>query len=144
MFLNDNCAAEDLMCWMDIEAFRGIPAFDKSIRRMKAKQLRKRYFTKQYYFGPNSPATKDEQRQAVMAGGGQYGARLPARPRTPVFREAQKHVQSRLEKAWLVKFINTPEFLERNRGTRLFRAGSYVKTAMKWLPRQPSVVSHSA
>ena len=118
------------MCWMDIEAFRGISAFDKAIRKMKAKQLRKQYFTKGYYFGPNSPATKEEQRQTIMAGGAQYGAHLPPRPRTPVFREAQKHVQARLEKMWLVRFINTPEFLERNRGTRLFRSTTAAKMKM--------------
>lgn len=115
------------MCWMDIEAFRGIPAFDKSIRKMKAKQLRKRYFTKEYYFGPNSPASREAQRQTVMAGGA-HGLHLPARPKTPVFREAQKHVQARLEKTWMVRFINSPEFLQRNRGTKLNRSSSTVKS----------------
>ena len=51
------------MCWMEIEAFRGIPINDKTIRNMKAKQLKTRYFNKGYLFGPNSPATKEAQRQ---------------------------------------------------------------------------------
>ncbi len=104
------------MCWMDIEAFRGIPASDKSIRSFKAKELKKKYLNKEYYFGPNSPASKEAQLHTVQAGGGSYGSRLPARPRTPVFRETQKHVRGRLEKKWLAMFIISPEFLERNRG----------------------------
>lgn len=51
------------MCWMEIEAFRGIPASDKTIRNVKAKQLKGRYLNKTYLFGPNSPANKDAQRQ---------------------------------------------------------------------------------
>lgn len=54
--------------------------------------------------------------QVVQAGGGAYGSRLPARPSTPVFREAQKHVRRRLEKKWLADFLSSPEFLERNGG----------------------------
>ena len=63
MFLNEHLAAQDLMCWMEIEAFRGIPVSDKTMRDIKAKQLRSNYFTKKYFFGPNSPATKEQQRQ---------------------------------------------------------------------------------
>lgn len=57
--------------------------------------------------------------QTVQAGGGGYGCRLPARPRTPVFREAQKHVRRRLEKKWLAEFIASPEFISRNGGSLL-------------------------
>ena len=53
----------------------------------------------------------------VAAGGGGYGGRLPGRPKTPVFREAQKHVRARLEKKWLPEFISTPEFITRNEGS---------------------------
>ncbi len=51
------------MCWMEIEAYRGIPIGDKTIRDIKAKQLRNHYFNKKYFFGPSSPATKEQQRQ---------------------------------------------------------------------------------
>ena len=47
-----------------------------------------------------------------MAAGG--GNRLPARPRTAVFREAQKHVQAKLEKKWLAEFLETPEYKARS------------------------------
>ena len=51
------------MCWMEIEAFRGIPVGDKHVRDLQARQLRNKYFNKKYLFGPNSPASKDAQRQ---------------------------------------------------------------------------------
>ena len=66
----------------------------------------------------------------MQAGGGQYGARLPPRPSTPVLREIQKHVRARLEKKWLAEFMMSPEFVERNRDTRL--SGSWDrKMSMK-------------
>lgn len=70
----------------------------------------------------------------MAAGGGGYGGRLPARPRTPVFREAQKHVRARLEKKWLAGFMSTPEFIERNGGSILSvekREGSQSATPSK-------------
>lgn len=56
------------MCWMEIEAYRGIPVGDKTIRDIKAKQLRGHYFNKKYFFGPTSPATKEQQRQVLGVG----------------------------------------------------------------------------
>ena len=47
-----------------------------------------------------------------MAAGGSN--RLPARPKTPVFREAQKHVQAKLEKKWLAEYLETPEYKARS------------------------------
>lgn len=127
MFLNKHCAAEDLMCWMDIESFRGVPLTDKYVRNIKAKQLRKQYFNKDYFFGPHSPASKEAQRQTRAAGGINLGARLPSRPRTPLFREAQKHIRARLEKRWLIQFINSPGFLERNKKAIFAKSNSSTK-----------------
>ena len=107
------------MCWMDIEVFRGVSTSDKVIRNLKAKKIRKDHLNKNYYFGPNSPVSKETQRMTMQAGGGNYGARLPARPSTPVLREVQKHVRARLEKKWLAEFMMSPEFVERNRNTHL-------------------------
>ena len=56
------------MCWMEIESFRGIPASDKHVRDLKARQLRSKYFNKKYLFGPNSPASKEAQRQVKIVG----------------------------------------------------------------------------
>ena len=56
--------------------------------------------------------------KVCSAGGGVYGQRLPPRPSSAVFREAQKFVKARLEKKWLPMFQETPEFKQRNLSTR--------------------------
>lgn len=82
--------------------------------------------------------------QTVQAGGGGYGCRLPARPRTPVFREAQKHVRRRLEKKWLAEFINTPEFKARNHGGSLQKDAHRGRRVSSYGQLQPFNVSKSA
>lgn len=49
--------------------------------------------------------------QVVSVGGTR---RLPQRPKTAVFREAQKLIRARIEKKWIPTFTSTPEFIERN------------------------------
>lgn len=115
VFLNKQSAAMDLMCWMEIEAFRAIPSTYQSMRKLKARQLRKKYLNKNYFFGHNSPANKEAQRVTIQAG--EHGSRLPARPRTPVFREVQRHARNRLEKFWIPKYMNSPEYLHWRKGT---------------------------
>ena len=48
--------------------------------------------------------------QVVSAGGSN---RLPRRPKTAVFREAQKLIRARIENKWVPTFTSTPEFIER-------------------------------
>ena len=52
--------------------------------------------------------------QMIAAGGGPSSNRLPARPKTAVFREAQKHVRSKIEKRWLTEYVLTPEYRARS------------------------------
>ena len=63
IFLNEQFAAQDLMCWMEIEYFRGIPIIEKKMKDNKARQIRKQFFNRQYFFGPQSPANKQQQLQ---------------------------------------------------------------------------------
>ena len=60
-FLAENYASMDLMCWMDIEAFRRIPHTEEKRRDLKANDVKVKYFNKKYFFGPNSPAGKEGQ-----------------------------------------------------------------------------------
>ena len=48
-----------------------------------------------------------------MQGSG-FHTRLPPRPSSPVLREAQKYVRSRLEKKWVKEFVESETFLTRN------------------------------
>ena len=61
LFLNDNYASMDLLCWMDIEQFRRMPEKEERKRDVKAKELKNKYLNKKYFFGPNSPAGKESQ-----------------------------------------------------------------------------------
>nr|XP_006824172.1 PREDICTED: regulator of G-protein signaling 22-like [Saccoglossus kowalevskii] len=112
LFLNDNYASMDLMCWLDIEAFRRIPHSDNERRDEKAKEIKQKYLNKKYFFGPNSPAGKEGQNKVMQAGGG-WGKILQDRPPTPVLLEVQKYVRERLERRWLPMFICTSDFQER-------------------------------
>ena len=51
-----------------------------------------------------------------MSAGGSY--RLPSRPKSSVFCEAQKHIRSRLEKKWVPLFTKSEEFIERHGGEK--------------------------
>ncbi|XP_052256163.1 regulator of G-protein signaling 22-like isoform X3 [Dreissena polymorpha] len=113
-FLAENYASMDIMCWMDIEAFRRILHADEKKRNMKAVEIKMKYLNKKYFFGPNSPAGKEGQDKVAEAGGG-WGKLLDDRPPNPMILEAQKYVQERLEKKWLPLFLATPEFAIRQK-----------------------------
>ena len=57
----DRLAAIDFACWQDIEAFRRLPHSEEKLRRLKAKDIKRKYLNKKYFFGPNSPAGREGQ-----------------------------------------------------------------------------------
>ena len=65
-FLSENFADMDLMCWMDIEAFRRITHTEQRRRDMKAKDIRLKYLNKKYFFGATSPAGKEGQDKVYL------------------------------------------------------------------------------
>lgn len=56
----------DLMCWIDIEQFRRMLHKEKEKREEKSKDIKNKYLNKKYFFGPNSPATKEQQDQVSV------------------------------------------------------------------------------
>ncbi|XP_009948776.1 PREDICTED: regulator of G-protein signaling 22, partial [Leptosomus discolor] len=103
-FLNDHSAGMDLMCWLDIEQFRKMLHKDKEKREEKSKDIKNKYLNKKYFFGPNSPATREQQEQLMHSGGG-WGQILHHRLSAAVLLEIQQCVQKRLEKQWLPLFL---------------------------------------
>ncbi|NWU61949.1 RGS22 protein, partial [Pterocles burchelli] len=103
-FLNEHSAGMDLMCWLDIEQFRKMRHKDKEKREEKSKDIKNKYLNKKYFFGPNSPATKEQQEQLMHAGGG-WGQILHDKLSAAVLLEIQQCVQKRLEEQWLPLFL---------------------------------------
>ena len=60
-FLSNNYASMDLMCWMEMEAFRRVAPSQEKQRNQKAKDIKLKYLNKKYFFGANSPAGKEGQ-----------------------------------------------------------------------------------
>lgn len=56
----------DLMCWIDIEQFKNMPHKDQEKREEKSKEIKNKYLNKKYFFGPNSPATREQQEQVPV------------------------------------------------------------------------------
>ena len=57
-FLADNFASNDLDCWLDIEALRRVP---DALRPARASLVVREYFNDNYFYGPTSPANKQQQ-----------------------------------------------------------------------------------
>lgn len=57
--LQSQFASLDLNCWTDIETFRKLDPELKDEADEKAREIKQKYFNKKYFFGPNSPATKE-------------------------------------------------------------------------------------
>uniref|UniRef100_A0A8B9DCB4 Regulator of G protein signaling 22 n=1 Tax=Anser cygnoides TaxID=8845 RepID=A0A8B9DCB4_ANSCY len=103
VFLNEHSARMDLMCWLDIEQFRRMLHKDKEGREEKSKDIKNKYLNKKYFFGPNSPATREQQEQLMHSGGG-WGQILHDQLPPAVLLEIQQCIQKRLEEQWLPLF----------------------------------------
>uniref|UniRef100_A0A8B9QMM5 Regulator of G protein signaling 22 n=1 Tax=Apteryx owenii TaxID=8824 RepID=A0A8B9QMM5_APTOW len=104
VFLDERSAGTDLMCWLDIEQFRRMLHKDKEKREEKSKDIKNKYLNKKYFFGPNSPATREQQEELMRSGGG-WGQILHDQVSPAILLEIQKYVQKRLEKQWLPLFL---------------------------------------
>ncbi|XP_073535722.1 regulator of G-protein signaling 22 isoform X3 [Phyllobates terribilis] len=113
-FLDEHFASMDLRCWLDLEHLRRGSHKNKEERLEASKDIKDKYLNKKYFFGPNSPATSDQQEQVMMLAGG-WGKLLHDRLPLIVITEIQKYVRMRIEKKWLPLFLATEEFRERRK-----------------------------
>ncbi|XP_051791810.1 regulator of G-protein signaling 22 isoform X1 [Erpetoichthys calabaricus] len=120
-FLPDGEPSMDLRCWMDIEQYRRMPHKDKTKREDKVKEIKNKYMNKKYFFGPNSPASLDQQQQVKHLAGGAgkiavgAGKIIKEKMSAPALVAVQKHAQNRIEKKWLPQYLATPNFSERQK-----------------------------
>ncbi|KAM6281023.1 regulator of G-protein signaling 22 [Porphyrio hochstetteri] len=126
-FLNEHSAGMDLMCWLDIEQFRKMLHEDKEKREEKFKDIKNKYLNKKYFFGPNSPATREQQEKLMHSGGG-WGQILHDQLSATVLLEIQQCIQERLEKQWLPLFL-----ADEHHGTE---GQAKIKDITEDLPRQ--------
>ncbi|XP_019144582.1 regulator of G-protein signaling 22 [Corvus cornix cornix] len=103
-FLNEHSASMDLMCWLDIEEFKKMLHKDKEKSNEKSKDIKNKYLNNRYFFGPNSPATREQQEKLMHSGGGRRQS-LHDQLSAAVLLEVQQCVQKRLEKQWLPLFL---------------------------------------
>ncbi|KAJ8290950.1 hypothetical protein GJAV_G00019550 [Gymnothorax javanicus] len=113
-YLEEHFASMDLMCWLDIEQYKRLPQKDRAEREEMYRDIRSRYLSRRYFFGPNSPASREQQEEVIRMGGG-WGRILQGRLMGPVLVEVQNHVRRRIEKKWLPLFLATPQFSERQK-----------------------------
>ncbi|KAH9499861.1 hypothetical protein Btru_076784, partial [Bulinus truncatus] len=111
--LKENFAEIDLKCWMDIEAWRRTPHDDAKTRDQRARDIKKNYLNKKYFFGPSSPAGKEGQNRVMELGGG-WGKFLEDKPHSSSILESQKYVRQRLENKHLPLFLLSKGFQSRN------------------------------
>ncbi|KAL9980558.1 hypothetical protein ACROYT_G009160 [Oculina patagonica] len=113
-FLNKKHARgiKDLMAWTDMETFRRVPRFMEEKRDKKAREIRDSWLGKKYFFGTDSPATREGRNLIMNLNGGRP---IKERPQSPVILESQKFVRARIERRWLMLFKQTAEFLERQK-----------------------------
>ncbi|XP_070604214.1 regulator of G-protein signaling 22 isoform X2 [Erythrolamprus reginae] len=105
IFLEEQSASVDLLCWIDIEQFRRMLHKNKVQREEKSKEIKKNYLNKKYFFGPDSPATKEEQEQVMKSRGG-WGQVLHEQVCPIILLDVQKYAQRRLENKWLPLFYS--------------------------------------
>ncbi|XP_023667915.2 regulator of G-protein signaling 22 isoform X1 [Paramormyrops kingsleyae] len=113
-FLEENSAITDLACWLDVEQFRKIPQKDKAQREDSCKAFRSKYLNRKYYFGPGSPASREEQEEMSRLCGG-WGRILRGRLSALALAEVQSQARRRIDRKWLPLFLATPQFVERRR-----------------------------
>ncbi|KAL0963317.1 hypothetical protein UPYG_G00304590 [Umbra pygmaea] len=116
-FLQDKKASSHLECWLDIEYYRRIPLGDEAVGDDKSKLIKDNYLSRKYFFGPDSPASK-EQQDHVMGLAGGWDRLLHEHLGSPVLMEVQNIVRSHIESTWLPLFLATPAFTERQQTLR--------------------------
>uniref|UniRef100_A0A663N3K1 Regulator of G protein signaling 22 n=1 Tax=Athene cunicularia TaxID=194338 RepID=A0A663N3K1_ATHCN len=140
-FLNEHSAGMDLLCWLDIEQFRKMVHKDKEKREEKSKDIKKKYLNKNYFFGPNSPATREQQEELIHSGGG-WGQMLHDRLSAVVLLEIQQCVQKRLEKQWLPLFLADEHHGAKGQAKVIFEQQQHIQHVdNKWVSSSSEIIA---
>ncbi|XP_015257084.1 PREDICTED: regulator of G-protein signaling 22 [Cyprinodon variegatus] len=113
-FLQKHDASIHLMCWLDLERFRKTSKKDKAFRKERLSQIAFKYLNKNYFFGPDSPATAEQQEYILHWVGGLERMK-EGRFSDPVVVGIQEIIRNYMEERWMPLFLSTEEFRERQK-----------------------------
>uniref|UniRef100_A0A4X2KAI3 Regulator of G protein signaling 22 n=1 Tax=Vombatus ursinus TaxID=29139 RepID=A0A4X2KAI3_VOMUR len=112
--VNNKLEFEHFRQFLASHSARRILHQDKKQREAKSIDIKNKYLNKKYFFGPNSPATKEQQDEIMQLGGG-WGMILHEQLASPVLLEIQKYVRRRLENMWLPLFLSSDKYSARQK-----------------------------
>ncbi|XP_040899864.1 regulator of G-protein signaling 22 [Toxotes jaculatrix] len=113
-FLQSQDASIHLTCWLDLEQYRRTPQKDKAVKQERSSHIATKYLNKKYFFGPDSPASTEQQNDILHLAGGLERLRLECLSNLVVV-EIQDIIRTHIEKIWLPQFLSTAEFTERQK-----------------------------
>ncbi|KAM6995362.1 regulator of G-protein signaling 22 [Tautogolabrus adspersus] len=113
-FLQNHNASIHLTCWLDLEQYKRTPQNDTAVRQERSFHIATKYLNGKYFFGPDSPATTEQQNDILCLAGGLERLKLECLSKPDVV-EIQDIVRSHIEKKWLPLFLSTAEFTERQK-----------------------------
>uniref|UniRef100_A0A3B4XAZ8 RGS domain-containing protein n=1 Tax=Seriola lalandi dorsalis TaxID=1841481 RepID=A0A3B4XAZ8_SERLL len=103
-----------LTCWLDLEQYRRTPQRDKAVKQERSSHIATKYLNRKYFFGPDSPASTEQQNDIMHLAGGLERLKLECLSNVVVV-EIQDIVRHHIEKTWLPQFLSTAEFTERQK-----------------------------
>uniref|UniRef100_A0A3B4XB43 RGS domain-containing protein n=1 Tax=Seriola lalandi dorsalis TaxID=1841481 RepID=A0A3B4XB43_SERLL len=113
-FLQNQDASVHLTCWLDLEQYRRTPQRDKAVKQERSSHIATKYLNRKYFFGPDSPASTEQQNDIMHLAGGLERLKLECLSNVVVV-EIQDIVRHHIEKTWLPQFLSTAEFTERQK-----------------------------
>ncbi|KAG7237318.1 hypothetical protein INR49_032501 [Caranx melampygus] len=66
-FLQNQDASIHLTCWLDLEQYRRTPHRDKAVKQERSSHIATQYLNRKYFFGPDSPASTEQQNDPQAA-----------------------------------------------------------------------------
>ncbi|XP_043972253.1 regulator of G-protein signaling 22 isoform X2 [Gambusia affinis] len=113
-FLQDNDASIHLICWLDLERYKTISKTNHRYRMEKTTVILKKYLNQNYFFGPDSPATKQQQEEILEKAGGVEKLHSESLS-NGVAIAIQEIIRRYIEETWLPLFLSSKEFIERQK-----------------------------
>ncbi|XP_071324292.1 regulator of G-protein signaling 22 isoform X2 [Trachinotus anak] len=115
-FLQNHDASIHLTCWLDLEHYRRTPQRDRAVKQERSSHIATKYLNRKYFFGPDSPASAEQQNDILHLAGGLERLKLECLSNVVVV-EIQDIIRNHIEKSWLPQFLSTAEFTERQKHT---------------------------